>query len=100
MSSSKELGPIGTIVGATIGTIIAPGAGTVSGAAIGGGLGTATGQLLATAPKLPTPPPPTLMPDQSQIAKASQASLTDQLARRGRASTIMTGPSSSNLSGN
>ena len=108
MNGQKALGPVGSILGAVAGYALAPvtGGGSLAlsaaalGAGLGGTAGAALGTALTKAPPTPPVPPPTLMPDQGQIAQASQASLTDQLARRGRASTIMTGPTSGTLSGN
>jgi hypothetical protein len=97
---SKIAPVVGTIIGAvvgggtTFGTGTAAGAeaGAAIGAAVGGGVGVAT----ARPPRLAVPPPVT-QPDPAAIEKAQRESLAAQFARRGRASTILTGQAGDKL---
>lgn len=104
--ASSALGPIGTVVGAVVGYALSPytfGASAAAaaglGATAGGAVGAAAGALTAKGPKLPALPTVLPMPDQSQIAQAQQQSVADQLARRGRASTILTPTNQNKLGG-
>lgn len=57
-----------------------------------GGAATATAATAANAalqPKLPGVKPPVAMPDQQAVEDARRRSVAQQLARRGRASTIL-----------
>lgn len=94
MSNSRGVLPaIGTLLGAAIGGGTTFGTGTAAGAALGASIGGAAGGGIEAAtyrPKLPIPAV-VPMPDQSQIDKAKQDSLMSQFARRGRASTVLTG---------
>ncbi len=94
-SMVKTLLPIaGTVIGSYFGF---PGLGGALGTAVGGAAGGLAGSLLAgsqkptqvQAPALPTQP---LMPspDSAAVAQQQQKSIAEQIARRGRASTILT----------
>ena len=66
-----------------------------------GGIG---GTMLArrnapSAPPAPTPPTPMPTPDDQQVQEAQRRSLAEQLARRGRASTILSDPQNSDVLG-
>ena len=76
----------------------------------GGGLLGSVGEQLATAagtaavtqamaPKRPDLPKPLAMPDPEATAEAKRRALTEQMARRGRASTILTQASGDKLGG-
>lgn len=78
-AGAKILPVIGTVVGSYFGY-------PAAGAALGGLAGAA----VERPTKLPVPPV-VPMPDQSMIDKAKQDSLMSQFARRGRASTVLTG---------
>jgi len=49
-------------------------------------------RMLPKKPNKPAPPPPTRMPTKSDAQAEKKKSIRDQLARRGRASTILTDP--------
>src|SRR6266403_847995 len=86
---SNALKPILQVVGTVAGAVI----GGPAGAAVGFGLGTGVGGALQK-PNIPAPPalpPPVTQPppiDQTQLQQ--QQSLAAQIARRGRASTVLT----------
>lgn len=94
-ATSKILPVVGTVIGAIIGGGTTYGTGTAAGAsagaAIGGAIGGGVGAATMKPEKLFVPPPVT-QPDPSMIEKAQRESLAAQFSRRGRASTILTGP--------
>lgn len=60
------------------------------------GLGSAVAtSLLAPKPRVPTLAPVTPMPDPLAQQEAKQRSMIEQMARRGRASTVLTNPADS-----
>lgn len=86
---------------AAVGTAAAAGGATATEAGVGSTLlagagkaaaGAAVSGLIqaATAPKRPDLPPPIAMPDPQAQEAARQKAIADQIARRGRASTILT----------
>jgi hypothetical protein len=70
---------------------------TLKNAAIGSVASTAVGSLLAPKPKLPPLKPEVTIPDPLAQQAAQKRSLTEQVARRGRASTILTSPGGGKL---
>lgn len=85
-----------TVAGAAAAGVAAGGAsgvlGSVGTGAATAAAGAATTRLLS--PKPPGPAPLTQMPDPLAEEQAKQQSIVEQLARRGRASTILTQPPS------
>jgi hypothetical protein len=90
------------------GTVVAAGtAGTAgAGAGIAGAAATAAGTAAGTAlvgellkPDVPAAQAQTRMPDPLEQEQARKRSLLEQMSRRGRASTIMTGPTGGTLGG-
>lgn len=87
--------------GGVTGTTVAAGGGgylgAVGKAAAGAAASSAATQLLA--PKPPKVPGATPMPDPQATEEARKRSIAEQMARRGRASTILTDPVSGTLGG-
>ena len=77
----------------TIGTVAAAAAPTIGSAVATAGVT----QLLA--PKPPTVPGPIAQPDALAQEQARQRAIAESMARRGRASTILTAPASGTLGG-
>lgn len=67
--------------------------GTVASGVAAGAAATAAGALVnrLSAPKPPGIKPPVAMPDQASVEAGRRRSLLEQMARRGRQSTILTG---------
>jgi outer membrane lipoprotein SlyB len=101
---TRDLGPIGTVIGLAAGTYLSAGTGTAAmlaagaqGAAAGAALGTAGGMLLNKVPKPPAIPAQLSQPDPNQIMRQQQQQIALQMSRGGRASTILTPPSGEKL---
>jgi len=94
-SIAKTLLPIaGTVIGSYFGM---PGIGGALGTALGGAAGGAVGTALAGRSEAPSVPQPSVqptsvmpLPDSEAVAAEKRRSISSQVSRRGRASTILT----------
>lgn len=86
------------LAGAAIAAITDGGVGTaLTSAAVTGAAGAGVAALMA--PKTPGVKAPVAMPDQQNVDVARRRALVEQMARQGRASTILSDPQSSDVLG-